>query len=97
MVTVALPFRAASSAASLTRLARSAPTKPEVMDATFFKSNRFVNLDVVDVNLEDFLAAADIGPIDQDVAVETPGPQKRGVERFRAGSSPPAQSRRSWS
>ena len=38
MVTVGLPARAASRAASLTRLARSAPTKPEVIRATSFRS-----------------------------------------------------------
>ena len=38
MVTACLPARAASSAASLTRLARSAPTNPEVMRATSRKS-----------------------------------------------------------
>src|SRR5438477_228875 len=38
MVTAASPFRAAPSAASLTRLRRSAPTRPGVCDATWSRS-----------------------------------------------------------
>ena len=39
-------------------------------------------LDVADVDLEDRLAADDVGPIDDDGAVEAAGPQQGGVERL---------------
>ena len=35
------------------------------------------------MDLQDRLAAADVGPIDQHVAIEAAGPQQRRVERFR--------------
>ena len=82
MPTAVLPLRAASRAASLTRLARSAPTKPEVIAATSFRLTDLVELHVLHVDFEDRLAAADVGPIDQHVAVEAAGPQQRRVERF---------------
>ena len=81
-MTAGLPLRAASRAASLTRLARSAPTKPGVIRATSFRFDRLVELHLGHVDLEDLLAAANVGPIDQHVAVEAAGPQQRRVERF---------------
>ena len=80
-----MPLRAASSAASLTRLARSAPTKPDVIAATSFRSTCRIELDVLHVDLEDRLAAADVGPIDQHVPVEAAGPQQGRDRAFRAG------------
>ena len=39
---------------------------------------------VLDVDLENLLAAADVGPIDEHVAIEPAGPQQRRVERLGA-------------
>ena len=83
MLTASLPARAAIRAASLTRLARSAPTEPGVRLATCRRSTSVAQLDVADVDLEDRLAADDVGPIDHHGAVEAAGPQQGRVERFR--------------
>ena len=48
-----------------------------------------VELHAGHVDLQDLLAAADVGPVDQHVAVEAARAQQRRVERFRAGSWPP--------
>ena len=45
--------------------------------------DRFVQLDVLDVDLEDRFPPANVGPVDQDLPVETAGPQQRLVQRFR--------------
>ena len=76
------PLRAASSAASLTRLARSAPTKPDVMRGDVLKSHGVVELHVLHVDFQNLFAAAHVGPIDQHVAVESSGTQQRRIERF---------------
>ena len=84
IVTASLLLRAASRAASLTRLARSAPTEPGVRLATWRRSTSSAELDVAGVDLQDRLAAVDVGPIDDDGAVEAAGAQQGGVERFGA-------------
>ena len=68
----------------MTRLARSAPTKPEVIRATSFRFDRRVQPHLVRVDFEDLLAAADVGPIDQHVAVEAARAEQGRIERFRA-------------
>src|SRR5712691_11116939 len=74
MSTKRLFLRAAKSAASLTRLARSAPEKPDVRR----------HGDLPHVHQQDLLAAADIGERDDDLAVEPAGAQKRRVEHVGA-------------
>ena len=83
MPTAVFPLRAASRAASLTRFARSAPTKPEGDRRHVLQSHRVVEFDVLHVNIQNRFAAADVGPIDQHVAIEAAGPQQRRIERFR--------------
>ena len=56
-----------------------------------------VDLDVLHVDFEDLLAAADVGPIDQHVAIEAAGPQQGRSRAFRAGWWRPSRSRRCWS
>ena len=84
MPTAFLPLRAASRAASLTMLARSAPTKPLVIAATRFTSTSSPTRIFLQVDFQDIFATSDVRTIDQHVAVETTGPQQGGVERFRA-------------
>ncbi len=75
------PWRAARRAASLRRLARSAPVKPGCA------AGQHVEVDVVAqrlalgrVHLEDRLAALEVGAVDHDLAVEAARPQQGGVE-----------------
>ena len=44
------------------------------------RSTSRVQLDLARVDLQDLLAALDVGQIDRDLAVEAPGPQQRRVE-----------------
>ena len=75
-----LSCRAASSAASLTRLARSAPEKPGVPRASTLRSTFGVERDAPRVDLQDLLAPLHVGPRDHHLAVEAPGPQQRRVQ-----------------
>src|SRR4029077_15246398 len=91
MVISRLPERAVSSAASLIRFARSAPVKPGGWPASASRAICFsrglgrggsggVLLRqrlAAGVDLEDLLAAATIGPVDDDLAVEAPRAQQR--------------------
>ena len=72
--------RAAKIAASLQMFARSAPVSPEVWRASRLKSTSVGERLVARVDLEDPLAAADVGRRDEDLAVEASGPQQRRVE-----------------
>ena len=76
--------RAAFSAASLTRFARSAPEKPGVPRAMIDEVHVLGERRVARVDLEDLLAAAQVGAVDDDAAVEAAGPQQRRVEHVRA-------------
>jgi hypothetical protein len=60
MVTTRLPARAASSAASFTRLARSAPEKPGVPRAMVRASTSGRQRHLAHMHLEDLLAAVDV-------------------------------------
>ena len=91
MVTASAPRRVASSAASLTRLARSAPVKPGVSAATFSASTSGASFALLHVHLQDLDAALLVGPVDQHLAVEAPGAQQRRIEDLRAGWSPPSR------
>ena len=82
-MTVVLPARAANSAASFTRFARSAPDEARGDAGDLLQVDRLVELHLGRVDLEDLLASAHVGPIDRDVAVEASGPQQRRIERFR--------------
>ena len=75
--------RAAFRAASLTRLARSAPEKPGVPRAMTVRSTFSASGVVAGVDLQDLLAAAQVGPVDDDAAVEAAGPEQRRVEDVR--------------
>ena len=75
-----LPLRAASSAASFTRLARSAPVNPGVWPARASRSTCRRHRLAAAVHLEDLLAADAVGPVDDDLAVEAAGAQQRRVE-----------------
>ncbi len=78
--TMRLPRRAANSAASLTRLARSAPEKPGVPRASTAASTSSEHRHLAQVHAHDLLAAADVGQADIDLAVETARAQQRLVE-----------------
>ena len=52
------------------------------MPATSFKFDVRIELHVFDVNFEDLFAPADVGSIDEDMAIKAAGPQERGVERL---------------
>ena len=75
-----LPWRAASSAASFTRLARSAPVKPGRA------AREHLEVDVVGerlapgVDLEDAEPALEVGAVHDDLAVEAARTQQRRVE-----------------
>ena len=75
----ALPTRAASNAASLTRLARSAPEKPGVPRA-MISGRRRAPAAPCAYGLEDLLAAEDVGIGHHDLAVEAAGAQQRRIE-----------------
>ena len=80
IATVCAWRRVAASAASLTRLARSAPLKPGVSAATLSSDDRGVERDLAHVHLQDVDAALAVGPVDQHLAVEATGAQQRRVE-----------------
>ena len=72
--------RAASSAASFTRLARSAPVKPGVCAARVSRSTPGAKRLALGVHGQDGLAAFAVGPVDDDLPVEAARPQQRRVE-----------------
>ena len=76
--------RAARMAASLTRLARSAPEKPGDWRATNCQVDRLVERLALDVDLEDLEAALHVGAVEDDLAVEAAGAQQRRVEHVGA-------------
>ena len=76
--------RAAFRAASLTRLARSAPENPGVPRAMTERSTFSESGVCARVDLEDLLAPAQVGAVDDDAPVEAAGPQERRVEDVRA-------------
>ena len=82
--TCGLFFRAASSAASLTRFARSAPAKPAVRAATTFRSTSGAVFTALRVDAEDLLAPAHVRLVHQHLAVEAARPQQRRVEHLGA-------------
>ena len=79
-VTASAPRRVASSAASLTRLARSAPEKPGVIAAIFSRSTSAPSFTFFACTCEDLQAALLVRAVDQHLAVEAPGAQQRRVE-----------------
>ena len=83
MLTVRRFARAAISAASLTRFARSAPENPGVPRAMTRGFDVAVDRHLAHVDLEDLLAAAHVGQRHHDLAVEAARPQQRGVEHVR--------------
>ncbi len=46
--------------------------------------DRFIELHPVHMHVEDFLATAYVGPIDDHLAIETPRSHERRIKRFRA-------------
>ena len=72
--------RAANSAASLTRLARSAPEKPGVPRARMSARTSWPTGTLRMCTLQDLLAAADVGQRHDDLAVEAARAQQRRVE-----------------
>ena len=80
IATSRLPLRAASSAASLTRLARSAPEKPGVPRAITRGIDVGRQRHLLHVNAEDLLAAVDVGARHDDLAVEAARAQQRRIE-----------------
>ena len=74
--------RVAAMAASLTRLARSAPLKPAVMPPPRRASRRRPASPWPNAP-EDLEPALAVGTIHQHLAVEAPGAQQRGVEDLR--------------
>ena len=75
-----LRLRAASRAASLTRLARSAPVKPGVCAARVSRSTPGAKRLALGVHGQDGLAALPVGTVHHDLAVEAAGAQQRRVE-----------------
>src|ERR1044072_2232515 len=83
------PVRAVSSAASLIRLARSAPVKPGVWPARVSRALDFAS-GLPPVGTSGIWvralapAAVAVGAVDDDLAVEAARPQQRRVEDVRA-------------
>ena len=79
MSMIFLPWRAASRAASLTKLARSAPVKPGVWAARVSKS-MCLAIGLPRVWTERMASRpAAVGAVDHDLAVEAARAQQRGV------------------
>ena len=74
--------RAASSAASLTRLARSAPANPAVRAATVRRSTSGPRVTFRAWMMQHLLAAVDVGLVDQHLAIEAAGAQQRRIEHL---------------
>ena len=74
------PWRAASSAASLITLARSAPVKPGVGRREHVEVELFPERLALRMHLEDLAAALAVGAVDDDLTVEAAGAQERRVE-----------------
>ena len=72
--------RAASSAASFMRLARSAPVKPGRAPGEHVEADVRLERLALGVHLEDRLAALEVGAVDDDLAVEAARAQQGGVE-----------------
>ena len=77
-------LRAVSSAASLSTLARSAPVKPGVRRATPSRSMSGRHRLAARVDLEDLVAAGQVGGVDLDLPVEAARAQQRRVEHVGA-------------
>ena len=75
-----LPVRAASRAASLTRLERSAPVKPGVWPASASTSMSLASGLPRVWTSRILRAALAVGPVDGDLAVEAAGAQQGGIE-----------------
>ena len=75
-----LPVRAARSAASLTRFARSAPVKPGVWPASASTLDVLGQRLAARVDLEDLRAALAVRAVHGDLTVEAAGAQQGGVE-----------------
>ena len=75
--------RADRIAASLTRLARSAPEKPGDWRAMSSTTMRLVERLALGVDLEDRRPALHVRPVEDDLAVEPAGAQQRRVEDVR--------------
>jgi hypothetical protein len=78
MPTVDLPLRAASEIGQV----RADETRSESRDVASVDGR--IEPHVLNVNLENLLAAADVRPIDENVAIEPARPQERGIERLGA-------------
>ena len=76
--------RAARMAASLTRLARSAPEKPGDCLGDELEVDGLVERLALDVDLEDLQAALHVRAVEDDLAVEAAGAQERRVEHVGA-------------
>ena len=74
------PSRVADSAASLTRLARSAPEKPGVLPATTSQVDVERQRFPLGVHVEDGLACGQLRPIDEDATIEAARAQQRRIE-----------------
>ena len=72
--------RAVSRAASLIRLARSAPVKPGGLPGERVEVDVLGERLAAGVDLEDVLAALAVGTVDDDLAVEAARPQQGGIE-----------------
>ena len=79
-----LSLRAASSAASLTRFSRSAPEKPGVPRAMTSRSTPRAERRLLGVHREDAGPPADVGPRNDDAAIEAARAQQRRIEHVGA-------------
>ena len=84
MPTVVRPARAASSAASFTRLARSAPEKPGRAARDRAQIDVRLERDLARVHAQDLLAALDVGVADGHLPIEPARAQQRRIEDVRA-------------
>ena len=82
--TVVRPARAAISAASLTRFARSAPEKPGRAARDRAQVDVGLERDLARVHAQNLLAALEVGVADGHLPVEAAGPQQRRIEDVRA-------------
>ena len=77
-------MRTARSAASLTRLARSAPTAPAVACAIFVEIDVLGKADVARVDEQGLVAPLQIRAVDNDAAVEAARAQQGLIQNFGA-------------
>ena len=83
-MTTLWPLRAASRAGFVDHVRQVGADEAAGDRGQRFHIDVGIDFDVLQVDFDDFLAAGDVGPIDEHVAIEAAGAEQGGVERFGA-------------